>query len=37
MFPRNPAMHEFSVLATFVLVAVVYVGLFFAWEKFWMK
>jgi hypothetical protein len=30
-------MHEFSVLATFVVVGAIYVGLFFAAEKFWMK
>ena len=30
-------MHEFQVLATFAVIAAIYVGLFFAAEKFWMK
>lgn len=30
-------MHEFQVLATFFVIAAVYVGLFFAAERFFMK
>jgi hypothetical protein len=30
-------MHEFQVLVTFVVIGAVYVGLFLAAEKFWMK
>jgi len=30
-------MHEFEVLATFAVICAVYVGLFLAAEKFFMK
>ena len=30
-------MHEFGILATFAVVGAVYVGLFLAAEKFFMK
>lgn len=30
-------MHEFEVLVTFAVVAALYVGLFFAVEKFFLK
>lgn len=30
-------MHEFQVLATFFVIAAVYVGLFLAAERFFMK
>jgi hypothetical protein len=33
---RSP-MHEFQVIATFVVVAAIYFSLFLAAEKFWMK
>jgi hypothetical protein len=29
-------MHEFQVVATFVVVGAIYFGLFLAVEKFWM-
>jgi hypothetical protein len=37
MLDPRIAMHEFSVLATFAVIAAVYVGLFLAAEKFFMK
>jgi len=30
-------MHEFEVLATFAVICAVYIGLFLAAEKFYMK
>ncbi len=30
-------MHEFQVLATFAVISAVYLGLFYASEKFFMK
>lgn len=30
-------MHEFQVLATFAVIAAIYIGLFLAAEKFFMK
>ena len=30
-------MHEFQVLATFAVIAAVYLGLFYAAERFFMK
>ena len=30
-------MHEFQILATFAVIVAIYLGLFFAAEKFFMK
>lgn len=30
-------MHEFGVLATFVVICAIYLGIFFASEKYFMK
>lgn len=30
-------MYEFQVLATFAVIAAIYIGIFFAAEKFFMK
>lgn len=30
-------MHEFQVLATFLVICAIYLGLFYASEKFFMK
>ena len=34
---RKVVMHEFEVLATFAVICAIYLGVFFASEKFFMK